>query len=348
MDGRFDALGPAALHVARPARPPGIGAVRAVAGDARKARVRARRRAVVGRARLAEGVRGVALLAEAAARVEGLRHGLPVLHDLLEEELGRFEVELFGPRIERNGPLRARLRERVAAPQRVATMAGEAGDGGAPALRGVAEAPDARQLLRRLDAGEAALRRNTREDCLHIAVEEHPVAAQALVRRLPRPVVVFVQEELCDGRGVSAARPACVLLLVAASARGAHALNLRLAERQIAAEGGVVRRRHVAPRAAQVVPRRRERGERAAVARLAAHVRVYAVGPAVARAADLVAAGAGLRRRRALEPGERAQAREEAEERQGDESGPKCLHHLTPPGPDDGRRCPAPRGSRAP
>ena len=126
------------------------------------------------------------------------------------------------------------------------------------------------------------------------------------------------------------------------------ALDLRLAERQVAAEGGVVRRRHVAPRAAQVVPHRRERGERAAVARLAAHVRVRAVGPAVARAADLVAAGASLRRRRALEPGERAQAREEAEERQGDESGPKCLHHITPPGPGDGRRCPAPRGSRAP
>ena len=34
-------------------------------------------------------------------------------------------------------------------------------------------------------------------------------------------------------------------------------------------------------------------------------------------------------------------AREEAEERQGDESGPKCLHHITPPGPGDGRRCPA-------
>ena len=111
-----------------------------------------RGRPVVGRTRVRKRIRGMALLAEATARILRLRDRYPILHDFLKRQLPGFKVHLLGPRIECHGALRAESRGWVVPAHRMPAMARQARHCGAASLLNLSEIPETRQLFRCLHA----------------------------------------------------------------------------------------------------------------------------------------------------------------------------------------------------
>ena len=331
--------------MAGPARFAGVGAVSAMARHAGEPRVDARRRTVVGGTRLRERIRGMALLAEPPTRILGLCDQPAVLHDLLKRQLPGFKVHLLWSRIECHGALCAILRSGICPAHWMPAMARQTRHCGAASLLGLSEVPEARQFLRSLHTGKSAFRHNPRKNRVAISLQEHPMATQALIRRLPRMIVVVVEQELRHWGGMTTARPVRVFLLMAPAACLAHSINLSFGQGHVSPQAHVVLRRHMLPGTADIVAECRKRS---AMAGLAAHIGVSGVRPALLRSANLMTSGAGRSRRCELEPGEPTQTCADTKEGDSAQHCPESLHGITLQSPYDGRRCPAPRGTRGP